>query len=70
MEAIRDLDLLSTEPVDVKGQQVVPRDVFVRVAGQKLHKRKPDLVALRVVVRGAKNGAHEHARVAGGGSLR
>ena len=56
MESIRDLDLLSTEPVDVKGQQVVPRDVFVRVAGQKLHKRKPDLVALRVVVEGIRNG--------------
>jgi lysine 6-dehydrogenase len=56
MEAIRDLDLLSTEPVEVKGQQVVPRDVFVRVAGQKLHKRQPDLVALRVVVQGSKDG--------------
>jgi lysine 6-dehydrogenase len=57
MESIRDLDLLSTEAVEVKGQQVVPRDVFVRVAGQKLHKRKPDLVALRVVVQGIKDGA-------------
>jgi len=56
MESIRDLDLLSTQAVDVKGQQVVPRDVFVRVAGQKLHKRKPDLVALRVVVQGVKDG--------------
>lgn len=56
MEAIRDLDLLSTEPVEVKGQQVVPRDVFVRVAGDKLHKRKPDLVALRVVVTGTTGG--------------
>ncbi len=56
MEAIRDLDLLSLDPVDIKGQQVVPRDVFVRVAGDKLHKRKPDLVALRVVVSGTKGG--------------
>ncbi|MCU0617570.1 MAG: saccharopine dehydrogenase NADP-binding domain-containing protein [Gemmatimonadaceae bacterium] len=58
MEAIRDLGLLSLEPVDVKGQQVVPRDVFVKVAGEKL--RKPggrDLVALRVVVTGTKDGA-------------
>jgi lysine 6-dehydrogenase len=58
MEAIRDLGLLSLEPVDVKGQQVVPRDVFVKVAGEKL--RKPggrDLVALRVVVSGTKDGA-------------
>ena len=56
MEAIRDLDLLSMEPVNVKGQQVVPRDVFVRVAGEKLRRNKPDLVALRVVVRGTKAG--------------
>jgi len=34
----------------------VPRDVFVRVAGEKLRKGKPDLVALRVVVTGTKNG--------------
>ncbi len=52
MEAIRGLGMLSTQAVEVKGQQVVPRDVFVRVAGEKLHKRKPDLVALRVVVTG------------------
>ena len=56
MEAIRDLGLLDRDPVDVKGQPVVPRDVFVRVAGEKLRKGKPDLVALRVVVRGTKQG--------------
>ncbi len=56
MEAIRELGLFSTEPVDVKGQQVVPRDVFVRVAGEKLRKQKPDLVALRVEVTGMRDG--------------
>lgn len=56
MHAIRDLGLLGNEAVDVKGQQVVPRDVFVKVAGEQLRKGKPDLVALRVVVRGQKNG--------------
>ena len=56
MESIRELGLLDTTAVDVKGQQVVPRDVFVRVAGEKLRKGKPDLVALRVVVSGTKNG--------------
>ena len=56
MRAIRDLDLLSKEPVDVKGESVVPRDVFVRVAGAALRKDKPDLVALRVVVKGKKEG--------------
>ena len=56
MEAVRDLGLLSNDPVDVKGSQVVPRDVFVRVAGEKLRKGKPDLVALRVVVTGTRDG--------------
>jgi len=56
MEAIRELGLFSNEPVDVKGQQVVPRDVFVRVAGEKLRKQKPDLVALRVEVTGMRDG--------------
>ena len=56
MEAIRDLGLLGNQAIEVKGQQVVPRDVFVRVAGDKLQKRKPDLVALRVVVTGMNAG--------------
>lgn len=56
MEAIRGLGLLENTAVEVKGQQVVPRDVFVRVAGDKLRKGKPDLVALRVVVNGTKAG--------------
>ena len=56
MESIRGLGLLDTAAVDVKGQQVVPRDVFVRVAGEVLRKGKPDLVALRVVVTGTKDG--------------
>ena len=56
MESIRGLGMLDKNPVDVKGQQVVPRDVFVRVAGEKLRKGKPDLVALRVVVTGTKAG--------------
>jgi lysine 6-dehydrogenase len=57
MEAIRDLGLLGMEPIDVKGQQVVPRDVAV--AAMMPHLRKPqgkDLVALRVFVEGTKAG--------------
>ncbi len=57
VEALRDLGLFSLDPVDVKGTSVVPRDVFVKVAGARL--RKPgarDLVALRVVVDGTKDG--------------
>lgn len=56
MEAIRELGLLSLDPVDVKGSKVVPRDAVVATIGPKL--RKPegrDLVALRVIVSGKKN---------------
>lgn len=57
MAGVRQLGLMSKEPVDVKGQSVVPRDVFVKVAGDKLKKpQSPDLVALRVVVTGTRGG--------------
>lgn len=57
MAAIRDLGLYDQTPVMVKGVPVVPRDVFIAQVGPKL--RKPsgaDLVALRVVVSGMKDG--------------
>ena len=58
MEAIRDLGLLSLDPIDVKGTKVVPRDVVVATIGPKLKKPEGrDLVALRVIVAGTKNGA-------------
>jgi lysine 6-dehydrogenase len=57
METIRALGLLDLEPVDVKGQKVIPRDVFVSVVGPKLTKPKgKDVLALRVTVKGAKGG--------------
>ena len=60
MAGVRQLGLMSTEPVDVKGQTVVPRDVFVKVAGDKLKKpASPDLVALRVVVTGMRGGQQQ-----------
>ncbi|MFI5232708.1 MAG: saccharopine dehydrogenase family protein [Gemmatimonadales bacterium] len=57
MEAIRDLGLLDLAPIDVKGAKVSPRDVAVAAMGP--HLRKPqgrDLVAMRVIVEGTKNG--------------
>lgn len=58
MEAIRELGLLELEPLDVKGQKVAPRDVAVAAMGPRLRKpNSPDLVALRVVVEGTKDGA-------------
>ena len=57
METIRELGLLDLEPVDVKGVKVSPRDLFVAVVGPKLSKPKgKDLLALRVIVKGRKDG--------------
>lgn len=57
MEAIRDLGLIDLEPVDVKGTKVSPRDVAIAQMHPRLFKREsPDLVALRVVVKGTKAG--------------
>jgi len=58
MAAMRELGLFDATPIDVKGVPVVPRDVFIAQVGPKL--RRPgsrDLVALRVVVTGTRDGA-------------
>ncbi len=57
MRPIRDLGLLDLEPLEVKGQTVVPRDVFIAAVSPRL--RKPegqDLVALLVRVTGRRDG--------------
>jgi lysine 6-dehydrogenase len=57
MQAIRELGLLELDPVDVDGIKVIPREVFMAVAGPRLRKPdSPDLVALRVTVEGKRNG--------------
>lgn len=57
MEAIRDLGLLDQDPIDVKGGHVSPRDVAIATMGPRLTKPgAPDLVALRVTVRGTRAG--------------
>ena len=57
MEAVREMGLLELEPVEVKGQKIVPRDAFIATVGPKLNKPKgKDLVALRVTVEGKKGG--------------
>jgi len=63
MEAIRELGLLDLEPVDVKGVRVAPRDVAVATMATRLTKPEGrDLVALRVTVRGRKDGEAKTAR--------
>ncbi len=57
MEAIRALGLLDLDPVDVKGANVVPRDLFVSVVGPRLKKPEGrDVLALRVIVAGTAAG--------------
>jgi lysine 6-dehydrogenase len=55
MRPIRELGLLDLKPLEVKGQKVVPRDLFITAVQPKLHKpRSRDLVALQVRVSGVK----------------
>jgi len=58
MSAIRALGLLDLEPVEVKdGIRIIPRDAFIAIVGP--HLTKPDgkdLVAMRVLVSGTKDG--------------
>jgi lysine 6-dehydrogenase len=57
MEAIRDLGLLDQQPIEVKGGRVAPRDVAIASMGPRLTKPGGhDLVALRVMVSGKKDG--------------
>ena len=54
---MRELGLLSNTPIDVKGQQVVPRDLFIAAVHPTLFKPEGrDLVALKVEVSGVSGG--------------
>jgi lysine 6-dehydrogenase len=58
MRAIRDLGLLELAPLNVKGTEIVPRDVFIAAVSPRLTKPEArDLVALRVDVQG-RGGQH------------
>jgi lysine 6-dehydrogenase len=58
MLAMRDLGLLSLDPVQVKGQEVVPRDVFISTVSPELRSPEArDLVAMSVEVAGTLDGA-------------
>jgi lysine 6-dehydrogenase len=57
MRTIRSLGLLSLDPVQVRGQSVIPRQVFIACVEPRL--RRPgarDLVALRILVDGTIQG--------------
>ncbi|MBI3611529.1 MAG: saccharopine dehydrogenase NADP-binding domain-containing protein [Nitrospirae bacterium] len=56
IKLMREMGLLDRRPVTVKGASVVPRDLFVKVAGDKIaFPEDSDLVVLRVICRGLKN---------------
>ncbi len=60
---LRDLGLLATEPVQVKGHTIVPRDVAVRVIGDRIaFPDDHDLVVLRVTCDGIKSGRRTRVR--------
>jgi lysine 6-dehydrogenase len=60
MRPIRELGLLDMKPLEVKGQRVVPRDVFIAAVSPKLHKPQgQDLVALQVQASGRKDGVEK-----------
>ena len=57
MRPIRELGLISNEPIDVNGVSVVPRDVFIAAVRPQLSQPEGrDLVALRVRVSGTHQG--------------
>jgi len=57
MRVIRDLGLLGLDPVEVDGQKVSPRRLFIAVVEPQLKRPEGrDLVALRVEAEGLKNG--------------
>lgn len=59
---LRELGLLDADPISVKGQQVIPRDLFLAVVGPRLRKdprQSPDLVVLRVEAEGESEEGEE-----------
>jgi len=57
MRTIREMGLLELEPVRMGEQEIVPRDAFIAVVEPSLRKPdSPDLVALRVEVKGRSGG--------------
>lgn len=57
LRPIRELGLLATEPVEVDGCRVRPREVFIAAVGPRLTRPLGrDLIALQVEVRGKKDG--------------
>lgn len=64
IKLLRDLGLLETRPVNIKGTSVSPRDLFVKSVGDRIaYPEDRDLVILRVSCRGKKGRRAAEARV-------
>ena len=57
IQAMKDLGLLETEPVDFNGKKIVPRKFFVHLAEPRLKfEGDRDLLVMKIVVSGVKDG--------------
>jgi lysine 6-dehydrogenase len=56
IKLLRDLGLFDRKPVRIRGTEVAPRDLFVKVVGDRIaFPEDKDLIILRVVCRGKRN---------------
>lgn len=56
LRLLRDLGYFAEQPVEVDGQLVSPRALTERLWSERLDKRAPDVVLLRVTASGSRNG--------------
>ncbi|MBC7998164.1 MAG: saccharopine dehydrogenase, partial [Leptolyngbya sp.] len=52
---LKNLGLMSTDPIKLKGGKVVPRELLIDLLDKKLAKDEPDVVLVRVTVTGVKD---------------
>jgi lysine 6-dehydrogenase len=64
-KAFRDAGLLSLDPVEVGGMRVIPRQLLCSLIGPQIEAQPgdPDLVIIRIVVRGSKQGRETEATI-------
>ncbi|HEY9786445.1 MAG TPA: saccharopine dehydrogenase C-terminal domain-containing protein [Candidatus Obscuribacterales bacterium] len=55
MNLLKELGLMSLEPVDLPSGKIVPRELFVELLSRKMAKDEPDAVLVRVTVTGVKD---------------
>ena len=55
-QALHRLGMLSSEPIDAGGVRVAPRAVFAAAAAPRLDRGEPDVVLMRLVATGIRNG--------------